>query len=258
MATAAETGRYAVPSLFKSAYRACNEAQRHAYRTDCPTLPAVDLRPCCSTLFEILKANAEGGGFDPHGDRRHMYRKAVRRGRVFAAAATVCATAAGHGHVDCLRLAHEIGCPWDASTPSVAALGGHLDCLMYMHENACPWDERTCTKAAGAGHLHCLRYARENGCPWHELTCADAAAGGHLDCLKYAHEYGCPWDEHTCFLAAMLDQLACLVYAHQNGCPWDRDYTDRLFISRRCLEYAFNVGCPNFWWTTDADYYLFN
>ena len=51
-------------------------------------------------------------------------------------------------------------------TCSYAAKNGHLDCLKYAHENGCPWDEDTCTNAAENGHLDCLIYAHENGCPW--------------------------------------------------------------------------------------------
>ena len=47
-----------------------------------------------------------------------------------------------------------------------AAEGGHLECLKYAHENGCPWDEWTCSMAAFNGHLECLKYAHENGCPW--------------------------------------------------------------------------------------------
>ena len=59
-----------------------------------------------------------------------------------------CASAAGNGHLDCLKYAHENGCPWDENTCAKAAINGHLDCLKYAHENGCPWDENTCSNAA--------------------------------------------------------------------------------------------------------------
>ena len=35
------------------------------------------------------------------------------------------------------------------SAPAMAAAkGGHLDCLKYAHENGCPWDASTCSSAA--------------------------------------------------------------------------------------------------------------
>ena len=57
-------------------------------------------------------------------------------------------------------------------TCSKAAQNGHLECLKYAHENGCPWNEMTCSKAAENGHLECLKYAHENGCPWDEETCS--------------------------------------------------------------------------------------
>ena len=94
-----------------------------------------------------------------------------------------------------------------------------MECLKYAHENGCPWDEETCCAAACMCELECLEYAHENGCPWDEKTCGAAAHGGFLECLEYAHENGCPWDEETCFEAAKGGHLECLKYAHENGCP---------------------------------------
>jgi len=74
-------------------------------------------------------------------------------------------------------------------------MSGHLECLKYAHEQGCPWDEETCEYAATNGDLECLKYAREHGCPWDDWTCMRAAEYGHLECLKYAHEQGCDWDE---------------------------------------------------------------
>jgi hypothetical protein len=47
-----------------------------------------------------------------------------------------------------------------------AAAKGHIECLKYAHENGCPWKEDTCTQAALGGHIECLKYAHENGCHW--------------------------------------------------------------------------------------------
>lgn len=53
---------------------------------------------------------------------------------------------------------------WTVSTTVWAAMNGHLDCLKYAHENGCPWDSQTTALAAEYGHLDCLEYARKNGC----------------------------------------------------------------------------------------------
>ena len=35
----------------------------------------------------------------------------------------------------------EKGCPWDLVTCYFAAINGHLECLRYAHENGCPGSE---------------------------------------------------------------------------------------------------------------------
>lgn len=59
-----------------------------------------------------------------------------------------------------------------------AAMNGDLECLKYAHEHGCPWDEETCRLAATNGHLECLQYAHEHGCPLDETTCERAAEKG--------------------------------------------------------------------------------
>ena len=88
-----------------------------------------------------------------------------------------------------------------------------MDCLKYAHENGCPWNTSTCSFAANNGHLECLKYAHERGCPWDVWTCAHAASNGQLECLKYLHEHGCPWDKDECIDAALAyGNTACLTY----------------------------------------------
>ena len=76
-----------------------------------------------------------------------------------------------------------------------ASYHGHLDCLRYAHENGCPWYEFTTSNSSGKGYFECLKYAHENGCPWDKDTILFSAYKGHFDCLKYAHDNGCPWNE---------------------------------------------------------------
>ena len=86
---------------------------------------------------------------------------------------------------------------WNEFTTTGAAFYGHLDCLKYAHENGCPWDKHTTSFAARTGQLECLKYVHEKGCPWHKDTIAEATKQGHLDCFKYSLENECPWDEQT-------------------------------------------------------------
>ena len=62
-----------------------------------------------------------------------------------------CTRAAENGHLECLKWAHESGCPWNDDTCLYAALNGRLECLKYAHENGCPWSKPIC-----------LTYAKNN------------------------------------------------------------------------------------------------
>ncbi len=150
------------------------------------------------------------------------------------------------GNLDCLKYAHERGCPWNEWVCSFAAENGHFECLKYAHENKCPWDEETCINAAKNGNLECLKYAHENGCEWDEMTCTLAACYGHLDCLKYAHGNGCEWSFDAPWSAAQNGQLECLKYLHEEGCSWTVDTCEQAARHGHldCLKYAYENGCP--------------
>jgi len=131
----------------------------------------------------------------------------------------------------------------NTNTTVYAAEYGHLDCLKYAHENGCPWDDFTTLYAGKNGHLDCLKYAHENGCPWYGSTTLHIACRGHLDCLKYAHENGCPWDIKTTMYAAKNSHLDCLKYAHENGCPWHPKTT-----LSRLEKHVFKIDLDDKWW----------
>jgi len=52
--------------------------------------------------------------------------------------ACVTACAAFLGDLELVRMARECGHEWDAYTCEFAASNGHLECLKYAHENGCP------------------------------------------------------------------------------------------------------------------------
>ena len=200
------------------------------------------LLPKLDVLSRVLFARAAGACWRAMKDSGLSCR--VEKG-------VVCSLAASGGHLECLRYAHEHGCPWKADTCTYAARQGRLECLRYAHEHSCPWDADTCAQAADNGQLECLRYARNNGCPWDAVTCAWAAGRGHLECLRYAHEHGCPWNADTCTYAARQGHLECLRYARNNGCPW-KAVTCAWAAGQghlECLRYAHEHGCP---WDADT------
>lgn len=118
---------------------------------------------------------------------------------------------------------------------------GHLDCLRYAHENGCPWDDKACTCAALRGRLECLRYAHQNGCAWTTYTCSNASARGQLACLQYAHQNGCPWDERTCWEASTRGHPECLRYALEQGCPFGFLQQD---VHPSCVPVWYHHGVP--------------
>ena len=64
---------------------------------------------------------------------------------------SACYWAASRGHIECLKYAHENGCPWNEDTSFWAAFnregsgynGQFEECLVYLYDNGCPGDEYT-------------------------------------------------------------------------------------------------------------------
>jgi len=188
---------YSLPSLVKTAYYACNKAERNEF--DLAEAPDVDLRYCCESLFEFLKVNKN---LDEGDGRQTMYSRS-QFAVVDKKFKYVCEEAALHRHIDCLKLAHEIGLPWNDMTCSNAALNGHLKCLKYAGMHGCPMSFNACSN----GHLKCLKYLRRTRCPWNQATCSNAALNGHLDCLIYARKHRCRWNHATCSNGALNGHL---------------------------------------------------
>eukprot|EP01113_Clastostelium_recurvatum_P050751 TRINITY_DN968_c0_g2_i1.p1 TRINITY_DN968_c0_g2~~TRINITY_DN968_c0_g2_i1.p1 ORF type:complete len:570 (-),score=58.56 TRINITY_DN968_c0_g2_i1:1326-3035(-) len=168
---------------------------------------------------------------------------------------SICTQAARAGSIECLKYAHQRGCPMDNATPTGAVYGGSMECLQYVYENY-GWGtnmyNNACTEAASRGHYALLQYAHSHGCP---LECSDgtntysscekAASNGHLDCLIYAHENGSPLTIRTSHVAASNGHLSCLAYAHENGCPWDMSTAHLAARHSDCWEYVVANGCPH-------------
>ena len=116
-----------------------------------------------------------------------------------------------------------------------AAYNGHLDCLKYAHENGCPWDERIHAQMQHTmGIQIALNMLMKMAAHGIRYTCSSAAYNGHLDCLKYAHENGCPWDKNMLLNAAYEDILDCLKYAHENGAPCHLGCKSITWCEKRC------------------------
>ena len=77
---------------------------------------------------------------------------------------------------------------WHPRTTYFAARYGYFECLKYAHENGCPWVSTAIYWAACNEYFECLKYAHENGCGWDSAATWGAAYNGHLECLMYIYE----------------------------------------------------------------------
>lgn len=106
---------------------------------------------------------------------------------------SVCAYAAGRGHLEALKWLHVKGCKWEvdffeANACVRAALENRLECLEFAHEHGCSWCGSTLRAAAQGGSLECFIYAAEQGCDWFEDTCTKAAQCGNINILQWIFE----------------------------------------------------------------------
>jgi len=106
-------------SLAKLTYYWCTEEQKSEYNGIPINYLIFDLHNCCDRLI---------------GDGRFI---SIR----------TCKTVARLGYLDCIKVAHRMGCPWDPMRAAIAAEHGQLSGLQYLHKNRCPWDVITTTFA---------------------------------------------------------------------------------------------------------------
>jgi hypothetical protein len=124
---------------------------------------------------------------------------------------TDCNKAVEDGCLDCLKIAHKNGCPWDEYTAELAAKGGFLEILKYLNANGCPWDEDISTTAAAHGQLECLKFSHSVDDYLCDYAPNLAVEGGHLNTLKYLIEHDCPYDwDRLCTIAKHKDIIKYL------------------------------------------------
>ena len=105
--------------------------------------------------------------------------------------------AAATGHIECIKVLHKNGVPWDAWACAFAAKHAHIDTLQWLRASGAPWDEKACTFAAEHGHLETLKWLRANGAPWDAWPCAHTVWMGHFDTLQWLRANGAPICNHT-------------------------------------------------------------
>ena len=77
---------------------------------------------------------------------------------------SVCYLAAKYGAYKILKYAYKNGYRLCKQTCYNAA-GAHIECLKYAHENGCPWDVNTYLAAKRDRFNGCSEYVRKHGCP---------------------------------------------------------------------------------------------
>ena len=103
-----------------------------------------------------------------------------------------CAAAARHGHVNILHYFHHgCGLALTGNVTILAAGFGHLEALKYAHEAGCEWSHLECMVAASGGHAHCLEFAHTHGSRCHANVLTAARSQGNADCIEYCEKV-CP------------------------------------------------------------------
>ena len=150
-----------------------------------------------------------------------------------------CAAVAERGDLVMLKWLRAFGAPWDDDTVAAAAGHGHLEVLKYAHEQGLPLDapdedgDQLIHEAAGKGHLAVMKWLHERGVPLdvangeHAQPIHLAAMEGHLPVIQWLHEHGVALDaadDSGCqpiHDAAVDGHLAVVQWLHERGVPLD-------------------------------------
>lgn len=133
-----------------------------------------------------------------------------------------------------------------------AVCDGHLDCLRKAHQDGCPLTV-FCLECAIRNkalsreiRMEMIDYLLKNHAQKNSYLYVTAVNMGDLEVVKLLHRFQVPWDERAPWNAAIHNRYDILVYLFSNGCPWD----GRVVVSAqrrghlKCLEYAVTNGCP--------------
>lgn len=178
----------------------------------------------------------------------------------------ICEIAARTGHLNALKWARSLGCPWDEMTFFYAVKSNSIGVVQYCIDSDCPFDQNI--SAAAVNHwkycsidlMPILKLLHKSGYPWHEDAAALTAKNGDLKLLRLLKYYGCPWDSRVCNEAVRADNFEMLVFAHESGCQWTKetyaycfgaglsDYYHEIPTQYKCSDEIFNYlrdnNCP--------------
>lgn len=127
----------------------------------------------------------------------------------------VCAAAAARRDLWILKLLHEHGAQWDASTSLAAIEYNALDCLKYAVENSCPMDVTVASEAARKGDVDLLIWLRAAGCPCDTSIITAAVERDQYVVLNYALYNGFPDAEVPAEVLAKAPRCNAILSRHQ-------------------------------------------
>jgi len=145
------------------------------------------------------------------------------------------------GNLEMLKYCFAHNCPCDEQDLCGTAAGkGHIDCLRFLFAKVKPSRETekgSATAATACGHLDILKYfVEERKIPGHvkTLCLGRSALEGHLDCLKYlVEEAKTPLHHWLPFsLARYKRHTECLHYLREKGCPRQTDEEYAAYVER--------------------------
>lgn len=128
-----DCNKRAIFTLTKMSYLTCDAKEKYWYNKRLNGYSNIDIQICCIKLFEIIQKNSN------NANNNYYYNFKHKKYNTYKNSLNICMYAALYGHLDCLKFAHEHGCPWEENTCSLAAQQGYLEILIYAHKNGCPW-----------------------------------------------------------------------------------------------------------------------
>lgn len=140
---------------------------------------------------------------------------------------SVCAAAAGKGHLGALKWLRANNCPWSSTATEAAASNGHFELLKWAHANGAEWNGSVSAAAARRGDFEMLKWLQAIGCPCNQATCEGAAACSDtktgLAMLKWLRDQGCLLDAEVIFnSAAHQGDMEILKWLFANGAVWNK------------------------------------
>jgi len=111
------------------------------------------------------------------------------------------------------------GCPWDASTTSLATRGGQLKTLQWLLDQNCPYDNEMAYEAAESGYLVILQWLDNNNYShiFDTDTMCAAMFSRDIEILQWLLEKNCPYNKEEMWdVCSESNDIELFVWAQKN------------------------------------------